>query len=936
MQWMTKIETGFVIAGRTSLARNDKKRMINVLYTVLYQKIMKQKYYFLVFSLIFPVVVHCRNNPENLMDSIRNHFIQQVQLFPQEKIYIQTDKSEYISGETLWFKVYLTDAVVHLPSEQSRFVYVELINPLDVVEKREKVKIAPGQSCGQIKIPTTFPEGNYTLRAYSGTMFGMSENYFFHKNTYIHSLLSTHVTDTVAFAFEKDKVTASIRLEKNNKGIHTKQLKVRINEDTQKTLQTNNEGNVNFSFKLSGNSKKRVMYIEWEELDYFFSKYIFIPYPEETYTLSFFPEGGNLLEETSCKIAFKAIKSNGLAENITGYILDNDSNVVVSSFQSFHKGMGNFTLISEPGKTYYAVVKNGKNIERRFQLPNAVKGAYSLSAQGNEDKVRLFVKHSADMQPDDSLFLIVHSRGIVEYAALWNPSLPYISLKTDNFPSGILQVLLLDKYWNPLSERLLFCLNPNDFANLSFKVNKEKFNPRESVVLDLNLCDNEGNPLVGNFSLSVTNDNEVTVDTTSNILSSLLLTSDLKGYIEEPAFYFQTDNPFRNKALDNLMLTQGWRRYNLPEIMKGNWETSPGFIELGQEISGSVKGLILKKGIANSRVSLLSLDNGYTNEVTTDDKGNFTINGLDFPNNTDFVVQVLSKKGNDRLELSIKEDEFPSVEPVFFSISTMEQISSPKILMQENIYWTGEEFINGTRIIHLREVEVKAKRKENSTDAYFRMADNSFDQKKIEEIGATCIHELLRRIPGVVIQDEKVIIRGTTSIYGKPYAAIAIDGVIVESFDAENDFDKNTDFDLDQINMMDIERVDVYKTGNSIIWGARGGKGVVSFTTKKGNFDPSKIDKTRFNTKRIKPLGYIVPDEFYSPRYETETQKANFTPDLRSTLFWKPNTNTDEDGKASLDFYTSDNISSYSVVVEGITNKGLIIHKVGQVNSYGN
>jgi outer membrane receptor protein involved in Fe transport len=119
----------------------------------------------------------------------------------------------------------------------------------------------------------------------------------------------------------------------------------------------------------------------------------------------------------------------------------------------------------------------------------------------------------------------------------------------------------------------------------------------------------------------------------------------------------------------------------------------------------------------------------------------------------------------------------------------------------------------------------------------------------IKEIDATCVHELLRRIPGVIIQDDKVIIRSATSIYGKPYAAIAIDGVIIDSFKEENDFDKFSDFDLDQINMVDIERVDVFKTGNSIIWGARGGKGVISFTTKKGTFDPSQVDKIKFNTK---------------------------------------------------------------------------------------
>jgi hypothetical protein len=800
----------------------------------------------LLFLLFVSESILCQNNPEISVDSLRNSFIQQVQLFPQEKIYVQTDKPEYIAGETIWFKVYLTDAVVHYPSEQSRFVYIEWIDPQGVVVRREKVKIAPDESCGQIAVPETLPEGNYTLRAYSGTMYGMDEDYFFHKHIYLHSYL-------------KDNASSS-------------------------------------STKTSP--------------------------PKEDYDVSFFPEGGNLLEDVSCKVAFKALKSDGWAENVSGSVRDNDGHTVVPSFRSLYKGMGNFALTPEPGKTYYAVIKNDNNQMKEFELPAAVKSAYALSVQGEGNKTRISVKHTPDVSANDSLFLIIHSRGIVEYAALWNPSVPYLNLKKEDFPSGILQILLLDKNGNPLSERILFCMN-KDQANVSLTMNKENLEAREQVIVDLKLTDKNNEPLTGNFSVSVTDNTKTAIDSASNILTYLLLTSDLRGYIETPAFYFNTDNPLSAFALDNLMLTQGWKRYNIPEIGKGNWEKSKGFIELGQEISGSVKGLIRGKGIANCKVSILSLENRYADETTTDENGDFSFVGLDFPDKTEFIVQAFSSKGGDRVNLLVREDEFPKIERNFFPAP----FTKPSD-WKENSYFAREEFFNGAKIIRLQEVEIKAKPRETPANPYFRLADASFDRKKIEEIDATCVHELLRRIPGITIQDDKVIVRGTTSIYGKPYAAIAIDGVIVESFAEENDFNKFTDFDLDQINLMDIERVDVYKTGKTILWGTRGGKGVVAFTTKKGDFNPSQIDKTRFNTKKIRPLGYIVPAEFYSPKYETEAQKTNSVPDLRTTVFWKPNIHTDEDGRASFDFYTSDHPTSYSIVIEGITNTGAIIHKV--------
>ncbi|MDR2086048.1 MAG: TonB-dependent receptor plug domain-containing protein [Dysgonamonadaceae bacterium] len=772
---------------------------------------------FLFIALILSGNVFSQN--ELSVDLLRNRFMQQIELFPQEKIYVHTDKPAYFVGETLRFKVYPTDAVVHYPSEYSRFVYIELIDSQLGVVRREKVRIAPDESYGQIKLPET--PGNYTLRAYTGTLYGMDEDFFFHKNIPLHS-------SAAAVAKAQDR-------------------------------------------------------------------------PEEDYALSFFPEGGNLLEGVACKITFKAINAAGWGETISGRIYDNNGQPVADAFQSLHRGVGHFMLTPEAGKTYYAEVENDNGKVKRFPLPAAQKGAYALSARWEGNNIRIAVNHSPDVAAGDSLFLIIHSRGIAGYAALWNPTLPFLSLKKEDFPSGILSALLLDKNLNLLSERLLFCLN-DDQAHLSLKTNREHCKPGEHVIVNLQLRDKNNRPLTGNFSVSVTDNAKTAVDTTANILTHFLLTSDLRGYVENPAFYFEPNDPLSTEALDNLMLTQGWQRYNISEIIKGKMAESHGFIESGQEISGSVKGLIRGKGIANSKVRILSLENRYADETTTDEKGNFSFTGLDFPNKTSFILQAFSNKGDDRVHLQVQEDEFPPVTRAFFPLAPIQQPDLP-----ENAEQQAETLFPGTRTIHLQEVEIKAKPKETTGDFYSRMADVSFDSRKIEELNATCVHELLRRIPGVTVQDDKAIVRGATSIYGKPYAAIAIDGVIIESFAEENDFDKYTDFDLDQINLMDIERVDVYKTGNTVIWGSRGGKGVVAFTTKKGNFNPSQTERTRFNTKRISPLGYLVPDR-------------------QTTLFWRPNIHTDEAGNASFDFHTPDGLDGYAIVIEGITSTGEIVY----------
>jgi hypothetical protein len=910
---------------------------------------MNMKRYFGLWAILLsPLSLYCQNDRLVTVDSIREHFIRQVQVFPQEKIYIQTDKPEYIAGDTVWFKTYLTDAVVHLPSELSRFVYIELINPLDKLMQRLKVRIAPNQSHGQIAISDTLPEGNYTLRAYTGTMFGMDEQSYYHKNIYIHTPLSAHIKDSISFQFNGDKVFVSIGLEKRKekKNILSKKLKVQVNDNPLKTIKTDGAGWANFTFNLSENSKKRVLYIGCEEDNYFFSKYISIPFPYADYALSFFPEGGNLLEGRPCKIAFKALKNNGLSENIHGEIIDNSGTTVIPAFESLHKGMGSFTLTPEAGKSYTAIVQNNNGLERKFELPAAVKDASSLSVIPHKNKIRLSVNHSSGGQASESQYLIVHSRGVVLYAEPWNPSVSYLDLEKESFPSGILQALLLDKNLNPLSERLLFCINENDQAHLSFQADKTDFKAREHLYIDLYLSDKEDDPLEGNFSVSVTN-NEVAVDTTSNILTTLLLTSDLRGYIETPAFYFEKNNPISIEALDNLMLTQGWRRYNIPEIIKGHLEELPGFVELGQEISGSVKGLIRTKGLAHAKVSIISPTNRSWKEVDADETGNFAFTGLNFPDNTEFVVQAHSAKWSEKVDLVVKKDEFPPIRPSYTFAPVVEQIIKSKE-EEETFYRAGEEFINGMRLIRLQEVEIRGTRKKReTTDIFQQLADKSFGTKQFEEYSITSMAELVYFIPGVRFDEIKntFFIRGGVSILYETPAAVAVDGIIVytpvdDSEDSEGSGGSGgtegvgnstnpLSFDFSSINMNDIERVDFFKSGSAVIWGPRGGGGVVSITTKRGN--STQMDNIRFNVNRIKPLGYLVPAEFYSPEYKTEAQQTSDLPDYRTTLFWKPNVNTDEDGSAFFEFYASDKPEVYTVVMEGITKDGQIIYQRGQI-----
>jgi len=241
-------------------------------------------------------------------------FEKQLEVFPQEKIYVHTDKPYYISGEKIWFRAFLADAKSHEPVPVSRYVYVELFNSIDSLITRVKIRQEEGSYHGYLPVPEDTREGYYTIRAYTFFMQNQDENYLFTKSLYIgdpQAKTTNHVS-----TFDSD------------------------------------------------------------------------------FDVSFCPEGGSLMLGTFCKIAFKAIKSDGLAADVSGTIYD-QSGKEIREFESEHSGMGSFPFLAEKGKSYYAVCKNNDGKSKRFDLPAAVDYGYALSVTGMKDKIYVNVLKTA-------------------------------------------------------------------------------------------------------------------------------------------------------------------------------------------------------------------------------------------------------------------------------------------------------------------------------------------------------------------------------------------------------------------------------------------------------------------------------------------------------------------------------------------------------------
>ncbi|WP_197027613.1 TonB-dependent receptor plug domain-containing protein [Prevotella sp. 10(H)] len=848
-----------------------------------------------------------------MADSIAANFIRQSLIYPQEKLYVQTDKAAYISGEDIWFRAHLTDALSHIPDTTSRYVYAELLNPADSLLKRVKIKPANGVYQGYMPTDEDIPAGEYQLRCYTKYMQNMGEDYFFRRKVTIGDPLSALYRTHTDFEYTEDKKKVNIKIYfteiESGKTILPENIMISESDGDLKKHKIKEDSCIYLSRKAPADKKSRVLYISYDYQKKFHKQYIPIPYPHNEFDVAFMPEGGNLPAGIHSRIGFKAINANGTAEDITGIVV-NEKGDTLTYFESKHLGMGSLTTFSLPGQKFFAICRNKNNVEKRFPLPASTANTVSLQAYWLRNQLNIALAKSEDITSLNSdYYLVVHCRGNVLYSEKWNNSKDFITFRKEELPTGVIQAVLADAQMNPVSERLVFNINENDLTKVSYSTARQQYKKRENIENRVSVTDNAGNPLKGDFSISVTNSNDILPDSTVNILSSILLASDLKGNIESPASYFRGDLTNAHPGLDLLMMTQGWRRYNIGRILKGDPESPAIMPETSQTISGIVKGgLLMTKPAAEYPVNILATNFPFVASGVTNKDGRFAMTGFETPDSVRFIIQGNNKKGGSRVELLLDIDTFPQIRrSAPLSLSGIDGFEK---YMQK----ADEKFMidNGMRMIYLKEVEIVAKPKiKVGKLPYSSPMNRLFTSEDIEKTHAHDMYSLLGRMGGIWVSGTRITMRNAEPL------------ILVDNMEMNNT-------ELHMILPEHVDEIEIFSSSSAFFYfGQRATNGAIVITTKKGNMGIP--GKEPFNIKTITPLGYQPLREFYSPKYETAEQRNDATPDLRTTIYWNPTIKTADDGTATFSFYSADTSAAYSVVIEGMTSDGKVIYTTGKI-----
>jgi hypothetical protein len=578
--------------------------------------------------------------------------------------------------------------------------------------------------------------------------------------------------------------------------------------------------------------------------------------------------------------------------------------------------------------------------EDQFPLPNALPEGYVMHISQKGENVYIWVRNNMGIKMNNS-FVIGQFRGFpfITIHAKNDQDFLYSVINIGDIPSGIIQFTFFDALGVMQCERLVYTENNKNELNVSISTDKELYRKREEVQFDLHCEDMAGNFPLTNVSLSITNTAFVKKDDDkSHIRSYFNLESDLKGYIENPGYYFNTNNKDRFELLDILMLTHGWRRFIWQEVLEDKIPEIRFSTELGFNFEGRVfdNYNLSRPGIGKVRLYIIEGQFFY-NEVDTDENGYFQFLGIDVYDSTEVVMQAWRESDADqnrkrkripesRKKLAIKMDRNPlaDVRPDLWPDLKETEVEGQQVYFDLHDMIQRIDSSYDEMTILLEEVVVKDKmiveadpfaRPGKLHNNYIRRI--VMDSLTISEQSLLLFDLVRKYYPNVSVRgmppDISITIRGNRSLTGSGNALLLLDGLSVTS-----------DF-LYYFPVTEIAFIDVLSSVGASIYGERSANGAIAIYTRNEP-SPYGVEEGRDWVLNFIHPGYHREREFYTPDYG-QPEETHIKPDFRKILYWNPSLTTDNMGNVSFSFYTSDEVAEYRLELEGMTYDGIPVMK---------
>ena len=813
-------------------------------------------------------------------------------LIPQEMIYLHLDNNSYYRGDRIYFACYLVTSGKLKPSSHSRTVYVELLNPGGKIIDRCVLNAVDGRCSGSLLAnETPFYSGYYEIRAYTRYMLNFGPEAIYSRVVPIFAAPKT----------EGDWAERTI---------------------------------LNQQFKNV--PMLRPAKLKAEKVD-----------------MKFYPEGGHLVGGLPARVAFELTASGRPLVEAQGRILDRAGNEV-ATFSSGHMGRGTVEFTPAAADRYVAeLTVDGKQYRRDLPAVEPEGIALAVDALQNPNGIEVTLSRTPGC-PTQTVGVSLTCRGelygrtIVDLSE--EPSATF-SMSTLKMPSGVAQLTIFNAAGQPVADRLFFH-NRGDYIDVDYSFNKAQYQPFEPVDLSVKLADAKtGAAVTTPFSISVTDaDNHAAYG--SNIMADLLLASEIRGYLHNPAYYFE---PGHEADLDNLLMVQGWRRYSWSELAGMEPVRLDSMPEQAIEVRGRILERYRNKPKANISVSAMLSRTDTTGVMktytfTTDADGRFTFRDSLAGN----WLTIISSSNKDKVSsnrIFLDLSEHPA--PRRYELGESEVVIDSVIIAPGADLVVADSAASNLVIPGMKtlnEVEVTAEYTasqemagymETSFAAYDIMKEvNSLRDKGKRRLRT--LNDVLPQIDGkfYVDKNDSLCYDGKLALifadpdFGSNKAVLdeimGVDDVMTTS---DGDLSMHSPY-LGKIPADYVKNVFINNRADAMVACAarmadRTGKS--RFDTLKDasktygcvvfiEFYPDRRSTVQNGVRRDIIEGYTVPAvEFYSPDYSTVPPVE---PDYRRTLYWNPDLRPDATGSARIRFYNNSTARTFNVDATALTPSG--------------
>ena len=831
-------------------------------------------------------------DPTNALMRFAGNIHQFNNIFPQEKVYLEFDNTSYFQGETIWFKAFVTHATT-FKRAPSRVLYVDLIAPNGEVLRKQKHKIIGGQCDGAFNLidvgtrqsrekrgMTVYPSGFYEIRAYTQNMLDFSKEAIF-----------SRVIPVYTQPEHEGEYDESCVILKENK-----LFTVEDRDDT-----------------ADDEKRRRV-------------------------NVSFYPEGGDLVLGLPSRVAFKATGPD--AFGIDGYIVTGSRDTV----RTLHDGMGSFLITPDGRETVQFIDTKGKSYS--FKLPKPIKSGYSMLASSVSDTaVDISIRRSPNLIGEQTAIAVTCRGELIYFEEAGIRDSLELTLDSSLWPVGVCRMTLYNQEGKILSSRSLFHNNPEfQSPTVTMSLDSLSRQPFSMEVLNFKLTDRNGNPLHDRFCLSVRDHTDYGTGHTDNLMTNLLLSSDLRGYIHEPAWYLESNDQEHREALDLLTLVQGWERYEWKYMTGQKQFVERHRIEDSLTMNGWVLSHLGRDPVKNMTVSASFRPNENKNrfesfKFQTDTNGYFGFNLSDFYGKGEMGIRLTRERKSGKIKhptgirIRFERADMPASRMFSKEEIDLSHNSRRNALIQtqnQTVMYGGQpRVIKKDLGIMLDEVNIDEERTrvkfdefaswdvEEDTEAELDMGEYSTFMTDYLLNKGVPLHadngsgyKIMGHRVRFYIHDKQKIL--THKPFDEPWLIDMIDVKSIIVYDRPMR-------EVDMLNLMPliqynrIESIEDWHTDYELLY-------LIDIQVKEEDELLSYQRIRDLSQRMTKVLGYSAPVQFYAPQYPAGGIEGDI--DARRTLYWNPNVITDKDGNARVEFYNNSYSKNFVISGAGLTAGG--------------